>query len=93
MNIHLRNFSKVFRHFSLTCATICLRRIVWRSEKVRKMGFFDIFLSLVPRFACGESSGARKKSEKWDFSTFFSRLCHDLGQPTSTFASVNMKFN
>ena len=62
-------------------------------KKSEKMGFFDIFLSLVPRFACGESSGARKKSEKWDFSTFFPRLYHDLGQPTSTFASVNMKFN
>jgi hypothetical protein len=44
----------------------------------RKRKFFDIFLALVPRFACGESSGARKKSEKWSFSTFFSRLYHDL---------------
>jgi len=45
-----RQKNVVFRHFSLACTTICLRRIARRSEKDRKTLFFVIFLSLVPRF-------------------------------------------
>ena len=45
-----------------------------------------IFLSLVPRINFVESFLRSEKDRKASFSSFFSRLCHDLGQEGDTFA-------
>jgi hypothetical protein len=45
-----------------------------------------IFLSLVSRFNFVESFLRSEKDRKASFSSFFSRLCHDLGQEENNFA-------
>ena len=58
-------------------------------KRLKNTLFFVIFLSLVPRFAFGESFSAREKTEKRCFSSFSSRLSHDLTQLYSNFAVEN----